>query len=305
MPDPSGHARSAARAVESRPASPGAASIPDSASTLDLPAGDVPAWLHRHEAVMGTVVSIDVRDPSMPPEAMEAAFAHLHDVDRRFSPFRTDSEVSRLGRGDLLPADASEDVSWVMGLCDELARLTDGYFDARRFRADGMPDPTGVVKGWAVEEAAFILLDAGATNFHVNGGGDIVARGSPVPGSGRPWRIGIRHPGQRDRVATVIEARDQAVATSGTYERGEHVVDPHTGQPATELVSLTVVGSSLTYADAFATAALAMGRRGPAWIAGLDGYEAFAVTADGMTLSTPGLVVAPPPDDDETIARAE
>jgi thiamine biosynthesis lipoprotein len=268
------------------------------ADVVDRPDGLSPAGLldrsplpglRRDEPVMGTVVSIDVRDAGITPEALDRAIAYLHDVDRRFSPYKPDSEVSRLERGELPLEAASQDVRWIMGLCDELARLTDGYFDARRFRADGQPDPTGVVKGWAVEEAAFILADAGAANFFLNGGGDIVARGSPEPGSDRPWRIGIRHPGRRDRLAAVLEVRDQAVATSGTYERGEHVVDPHTGRRATDLVSLTVVGPSLTYADAFATAAFAMGREGAGWVAGRDGYEAFAITADGVTLATPGL----------------
>jgi len=238
---------------------------------------------------MGTMVSFDVRDPGVPRQAIERAVAHLHDVDRRFSPYKEDSEVSRLMRGQLRFEDASADVLWIMGLCDELARLTDGYFDARRFRPDGLPDPTGVVKGWAVEEAAFILLDEGATNFLVNGGGDIVTRGSPVPGSEERWRIGIQHPTERDKIAVVLAVRDSAVATSGTYERGEHVVDPHTGLPATELVSLTVVGSSLTYADAFATAAFAMGRKGVEWLANLPDVEAFAITSDDLTISTEGL----------------
>ncbi len=238
---------------------------------------------------MGTVVSFDLRDSEVAAGALDGAIACLHEIDRRFSPFRPDSEVSRLGRGELALDAASPDVRWIMGLCDELARLTGGYFDARRFREDAMPDPTGVVKGWAVEEAAFMLLDAGAKNFLVNGGGDIVARGSPEPGSGSPWRIGIRHPVRREMLAAVVELRDGAVATSGTYERGDHIVDPHTGRRATELVGLTVVGRSLTYADAYATAAFAMGREGAAWVAGQDGYEAFAITADGVTLATPGL----------------
>ncbi len=238
---------------------------------------------------MGTVVTFDVRDPGVEAAAIDRAVDYLHDIDRRFSPYKPDSEVSRLMSGALDLDGASADVRWIMGLCDELAWLTDGYFDARRFRRDGLPDPTGVVKGWAVEEAAFLLIDAGGANFAVNGGGDIVTRGSPEPGSGKPWRIGIQHPLERDRVATVVEVHDAAIATSGTYERGAHVVDPHTGLPATDLVSLTIVGSSLTYADAFATAAFAMGHAGPAWVARRGSHEAFGITADGRTIATSGF----------------
>ncbi len=260
---------------------------PAASIVLPRPAGH-PGFVHA-EPVMGTVVLFDVRDADVPRGALERAIAHLHDVDRRFSTYKPDSEVSRLGRGELVLDQASPDLRWVMGLCDELARLTDGYFDAHAFRPDGHPDPTGVVKGWAVEDAAFLLLEAGVRDFAVNGGGDIVTRGSPEPGSQAPWRVGIRHPIERDRLAAVLEVRDGAVATSGTYERGAHVVDPHTGRPADELLSLTVVGSSLTWADAFATAAFAMGRRGAEWLAAREGYEAFAITSDGWTLATPGL----------------
>ncbi|MDA8201489.1 MAG: FAD:protein FMN transferase [Chloroflexi bacterium] len=274
--DPSAGSGDAARSDPSAPS-----------IVLPRPAGQ-PGLVHA-EPVMGTVIVFDIRDADVPAGALERAIAHLHDVDRRFSPYKPDSEVSRLGRGELVLDEASPDLRWVMGLCDELARLTDGYFDARAFRPDGQPDPTGVVKGWAVEDAAFLLLEAGVRDFAVNGGGDIVARGSPEPGSPIPWRVGIRHPGERDRLAAVLEVRDGAVATSGTYERGAHVVDPHTGRPATELVSLTVVGSSLTWADAFATAAFAMGRGGAEWLAAQEGYEAFAITSDGWTLATPGL----------------
>lgn len=261
---------------------------------FDPPLADVLDDEGRHrlshaEHVMGTVVSFDVRDPGAPPAAIDSAVAYLHDIDRRFSPWKPDSQISRLMRGELALDDASPDLRWIMGLCDELARLTDGYFDARRHRPDGLPDPTGVVKGWAVEEAAFLLLDAGAANFVVNGGGDILTRGSPTPGSEEKWSIGIQHPTERDKVAAVLEVNDAALATSGTYERGLHVIDPHTGRAATELVSITVVGSSLTYADAYATAAFAMGRAGVEWLARGGEYEAFAITADHTTLSTPGL----------------
>jgi FAD:protein FMN transferase len=260
---------------------------------------------------MGTVVSFDVRDRDVPAgmleRALDRAIDHLHDIDRRFSPYKADSEVSRIMRGELDVGDASTDVRWIMGLCDELARLTDGYFDARGFRSDGLPDPTGVVKGWAVEEAAFILIDAGAGNFLVNGGGDIVARGSPEPKTSMPWRVGIQHPLARDKLAAVMEVRDGAVATSGTYERGAHVIDPHTGLPATDLVSITVVGPSLTYADGFATAAFAMGRSGAEWLARCDGCEGFAITAGGLTLATPGLrrVVAQKRQGPRVIARRQ
>lgn len=213
----------------------------------------------RIEHVMGTTVSIDVRAPFVDESALDAAIAWFHDVDRRFSPFRPDSEVCRVRSGTLALADAAVDVRAMFTLADALRDRTAGYFDPRGFRDDSRPDPTGVVKGWSVDEAVSILRLAGARNLQVVAGGDLVAAGEPEPG--RPWRIGIRHPDDGTTVAAVLGVRDLAVATSGLYERGGHIRDPHTGAVPTGLRSLTVVGPTLAAADAFATAGFAMGRR--------------------------------------------
>jgi FAD:protein FMN transferase len=183
---------------------------------------------HRVAAVMGTVISIDVRDRAVPASAVDAMLARLEEVEGRFSTYRPDSEISRIARGELAEGDASSEVRFVLAMCDNLHRTTGGWFDARGHRADGRLDPSGLVKGWAVEEAALILEEAGARNYSCNCGGDVIARGEPEPG--RPWRVGIRHPDRAGAVARVLAIRDLAVATSGTYERGEHIRDPHTGE---------------------------------------------------------------------------
>jgi thiamine biosynthesis lipoprotein len=126
---------------------------------------------------------------------------------------------------------------------------------------------------------------AGADSFQIVAGGDLVATGAPEPG--RPWRIGIRHPQDPSAVAAVLELRDRAVATSGLYERGGHIVDPHTGSVPTALRSMTVVGPTLTLADAYATAAFAMGEAGLGWVAGLPGFGALAITARDRVIWTP------------------
>ena len=131
---------------------------------------------------------------------------------------------------------------------------------------------SGVVKGWSIEQASSILEAAGLPDHAIDGGGDVRLRGAPGPG--RAGRVGVRHPGRREAYSAALCLGDAAVATSGTYERGAHVVNPRTGRPATELVSVTVVGPELTTTDAYATAALAMGADAPAWLAGLGGYEA-------------------------------
>ena len=138
-----------------------------------------------------------------------------------------------------------------------------------------------------MEAAAEVLERAGARNLCVHAGGDVRVRGERV--AGQPWRVGIQHPWQRDRVAAVLRTRDLAVATSGSYERGPHIVDPRTGRAPEGVASVTVLGPDLATADAYATAAFAMGVEGPAWTAGLDGYEALTILADGRVLSTPGV----------------
>jgi thiamine biosynthesis lipoprotein len=243
------------------------------------PPATVPVRQLRVEPVMGTTVTIDVRAPFVADEALDAAVAWFHDVDRRFSPYREDSQVTRVGTGELAFEDADPDVRAMFTLADLVRDRTEGYFDPRGFRADGRRDPTGVVKGWAVDEAIAALRLAGARNAQVNAGGDLVVIGEAEPG--RAWRIGIRHPDLPDETAAILALRDAAVATSGLYERGGHIVDPHTGAVPGALRSLTVVGPTLALADAYATAGFAMGEAGIAWVAGEPGFGALGITAGG------------------------
>ena len=241
----------------------------------------------RVEHVMGTAVSLDLRGPATSPAVVDAVFAHLREVDARFSRYRPDSEISRLARGELAEAEMSAAVRHVLAVCDHLASDSDGAFDARRAGPGGELDPSGYVKGWAVEEAAWLLDAAGARDYLLNAGGDVIARGEASPGA--PWRIGIRHPREIDRLAAVLELRDRAVATSGTYERGEHILDPRSGRPARGLRSLTVVGPRLGFVDAYATAAFVMGRSGLGWVASHADHEALAITDDDRVVWTDGL----------------
>jgi thiamine biosynthesis lipoprotein len=232
--------------------------------------------VERTEHVMGMPVTATVRDPGFDPRALDAAFAELRAVDARFSTYRGDSEVSRLARGELAPERASPLVRDVLARCEALRKESGGAFDAY---AGGALDPSGYVKGWALQRAAE-LIDA--CELCLDGGGDLVLRGGP-------WRVGIRHPLERDRLCSVLEIGGGAVATSATYERGEHILDPRTGRPPRGVLSVTVTGPELATADAYATAAFAMGAAGPAWTAGLDGYEAMTVLEGGRVLCTPGF----------------
>ncbi|ANJ11347.1 MULTISPECIES: FAD:protein FMN transferase [Streptomyces] len=240
---------------------------------------------------MGTVFSFDVRggEPAAVRTALDEAVAQLRRADEVFSTYREDSQVSRLARDEVAVGECAPEVAEVLGLAAEAERVSEGWFSTR-YR--GRLDPTGIVKGWAVECAARRLASAGATGVSLNGGGDVQLLGTP--GSGRPWRVGVSDPLRPGGLAAVVSAAgaaELAVATSGSAERGAHVVDPRTGRSAvTDLLSVTVVAPRLTWADCWATAAFAMGsREGLRWLESLPGVEGLLITAGDEVRCTGGL----------------
>lgn len=229
---------------------------------------------------MGMAIGIEVRD-DVPPDVVAEAFASFRDVDRLFSPYRADSEISRIARRALSMDQAAGEVQEVLAGCERLRKLTNGFFDPL---ASGQLDPSGFVKGWAVDRVAEILQRGGAVRFAINAGGDVLLRG------GEPWRVGIQHPMHRHLLAAVVERCDAAIATSGTYERGNHIINPHTGQAPHGLLSVTMVGPDLATVDACATAAFAMGAAAPHWMASLEGYEGMAILDEERVVCTRGFL---------------
>jgi thiamine biosynthesis lipoprotein len=234
------------------------------------------------EHIMGTAIVLDVRDDDADAAAIGRMFDWFRWVDATFSTYKEDSEISRLNRGELAAEALDPEVRTILDWCERLRTETGGYFDARA--AGNGIDPSGLVKGWSVDRAAQILDEAGFVNYALNAGGDMVLSGRPVPDL--RWRVGIQHPFVKDKVAAVVEANELAVATSGEYERGPHVLDPHTRRPPAGVLSVTITGPDLATADAYATAALAMGAAGPRWTAHLRGYEAMTILADETVLFT-------------------
>lgn len=237
----------------------------------------------RVEHCMGTVFTIDVRDAGAWDDAIDEVVAWLHEVDAVFSTYRPDSDISRMGRGELSLRDAHPEVATVLDLSAQVQLETDGAFSAVTGRR---LDPTGLVKGWAIERASRILRNRGSGNHAVNGGGDVQCAGEPAPG--RPWTVGITDPHDSAKVLTTVSGRDFAVATSGTAERGAHIIDPFTGRPSTAAASASVVGPSLTFADAYATAVFVKGDGGCRWIEGRPGYEALVVATDATVTASSG-----------------
>ncbi|QXV62330.1 FAD:protein FMN transferase [Amycolatopsis sp. TNS106] len=245
--------------------------------------------MNRVEQVMGLPVSVDVRaGGDLVDHAIDGVFGWLREVDARFSPFQAGSEVCRYDRGELTPSELSDDLLEILSLCDHYERLSGGAFTAR------LPgrrlDPNAVVKGWAVQRAASLLLAEGLDVFCLNAGGDVVTAGEPEPG--RAWRVGIRHPERPGAVCAVVESSGGAVATSAEYERGAHILDGRTGRPPVGLLSVTVVAGDLVTADSLATAAFAMGTEGIAWVASQPGCQVLVIDAERQVHRSPGLRLA-------------
>lgn len=233
---------------------------------------------------MGLPISVLARGHAAPSPhadaAVRAVFAELTQVDAVFSPYKPDSVVSRLARGEVLLADCEPDVREVAARCDQARQDTGGLFDATR--PDGRWDPSGLVKGWAVERAARHLTTVEDVDWCLNAGGDVVV----ICPSGIPFTVGIQDPREPGRVAAVVPCTGGGVATSGTAARGEHLYDPHSGTPAATLASVTVVGPSLERADVLATAAFVAGETALDTIP--PGYEGLRIDLDGRLSHTAG-----------------
>ena len=214
----------------------------------------------------GTVVVIEATSSGLDEVAVGAAVDEVEqfffEVDRDFSTYKSDSQVSKIRRGELSIEDATEYVKQVWALCEFSRELTLGAFDP--WKAEGGFDPSGLVKGWAAEIGAQMLVTAGVEKLLINASGDIVLRGGKPEGG--PWNIGIASPDDVEKYVKFFDLVDGSVATSGDYEKGAHIVDPHTGLTAIGARSATVVGPDGAICDALATALMVDGVDAQKWI---------------------------------------
>lgn len=256
----------------------------------------MPEPASRLEHVMGTVVTLDLyparaATPAQLARAGELlgqACAVLHAADAVFSTWREDSPVSRMRRGDIDAAAAPAEVAEVIDACAAAREISRGWFDP--WAMPGGFDPTGYVKGWAAQRALAVLRGAdGMSGAIVNAAGDIASFGR-LPG-GEAFRIGIADPAAPQQRLAAIVTLTGAIATSGSYERGEHLIDPHTGRPAARAASASVTGPDLGLADALATALAVAGPGGLEFVAAA-GYEGMTIGADGSMRPTPGFPLA-------------
>lgn len=250
-----------------------------------------PAWRDVVH-VMGLPVSVALRGRHagtvVGHDAWRRVVADLRAADAVFSTYRADSVISRLDRGELavgeldgLGADVAADVREVLALGAAAHEQTGGAFDIRRAGADGTVhlDPSGVVKGWAVEKASHHLRALDDTDFCLSAGGDLVAA---VTDEVRPaWTIGIEDPTNPSEVFATVPLRTGAVATSGSAHRGDHIIDARTGQVPEQIAQVTVIADDLVVADIDATAAFALGPRASEWLADRPGRTGLVVWEDG------------------------
>ena len=234
--------------------------------------------------LMGMPITIEVVDTTITQEDIEKVFDYFSSIDEKFSTYKATSEISKINRGELSTVEYSEEMKTILALSEQTKIDTDGYFDIQQ---DGIYDPSGMVKGWAIQNAADVLKAQGFANFYIDAGGDVQIVGYK---DGAPWRIGIRNPFNRSENVKVLGLTNCGIATSGTAIRGQHIYNPHDRNiKLQDVVSITVIGPNIYEADRFATAAFAMGKRGIHFIEKLAGFEGYMIDAQARATFTSGF----------------
>lgn len=233
--------------------------------------------------LMGMPITVEIVDASATAGAFDDVYAYFNYVDQTFSPFKETSEVSRVNRGELALADTCHDMQTILRLAEQTSEETHGYFDIWH---NGTFNPSGIVKGWAIDEAASLLYMEGFRNFFVDAGGDVQVYGRNA--QGEPWTVGICNPFNIQQIVKKVALDERGIATSGSYMRGAHIYNPRDeADQLDKIVSLTVIGPDVLEADRMATAAFAMGRMGVYFIEALPDFEAYMIDRSGQaTLTT-------------------
>lgn len=238
--------------------------------------------MKRTRLLMGMPITIEVVDARVKEIDIASVFDYFASVDRMFSTYKKESEISRLNLGEITKKELSTDVRQILQLSDDTKKESNGYFNVSR---NGKIDPSGIVKGWAVYNAAGLLKDHGFHNFYVDAGGDIQVSGKNERGEW--WTVGIKNPFKQDEIVKVVRLENKGIATSGQYIRGNHIYDPHKPSvPIVDIASMTIIGPTVYDADRFATAAFAMGEKGIQFIEKLPGYDGYMIDPKGIATMT-------------------
>lgn len=230
-------------------------------------------------------ITVAVNDKIADKSAIDDVYKYFEHIDQVFSTYKENSEISRINRKELTGDKWSREMMLVLALCEQTKQETNGFFEYRR---EGRLDPLGVVKGWAVYNAAARLKKLGFDNYYINAGGDCQVSGANE--KGEPWKIGIRNPFNLKETVKRIGLKQGGVATSGTYIRGDHIINyVDERQSMKEIVSLTVIAPDVCEADRMATAAFAMGEAGIGFIEKLPGFEGYLIKKDQTAIYTSGF----------------
>lgn len=236
--------------------------------------------------IMGMHATVHIADVHATAADIQHVYDYFDAVDKRFSTYKPNSEIMRINRGEIPPSEYSDEMNEVLALAQKTNAETRGFFDVHT--PYHSIDPSGVVKGWAIQRAADMLVNRGYSNVLVDIGGDIQTYGTDDDGN--EWSIGIQNPFNQDEIIKVVYPRNHGIATSGTYKRGQHIYNPHAPQSTLDdIKSLTVIGPTVLEADLIATAAFAMGRDGIYFIEGLSGFEGYAIDFTKTALMTTGF----------------
>jgi len=235
---------------------------------------------------MGMPITVEVVGKNADNSTLALAFDYFRYVDEKFSTYKDTSEITQINKGVLKEEDYSEDMKEIFKLSELTKKETNNYFDIRT--PENSFDPSGLVKGWAIHNAALIFKRRGIKNFCIEAGGDIETFG--INSEGKPWTVGIRNPFKNEELVKILQIKDKGIATSGTYIRGQHIYNPNNKREKLEdVASLTVVGPDIYEADRFATAAFAMGKEGIMFIEKLPGFEGYMIDRNGIATMTNGF----------------
>lgn len=238
--------------------------------------------MKQTKIIMGMPITVEIIGEDN-KKVYSKIFKYFESVDRKFSTYKSDSEVSKINRKEIYGTQMSDEMKKVIALAEKTKKESDGFFNVYH---KGIFDPSGVVKGWSMQIAADILLQMGYKNFYINAGGDIQVSGKNS--KGKSWKVGIRNPFNRFENVKVVSIKNGAVATSGTYIRGEHIYNPY-GKTSDNIVSVSVIGKNIADADRYATAAFAMGNDGIYFIERLKGFEGYIIDRNGVATMTSGF----------------
>lgn len=235
------------------------------------------------EGIMGMSVAIEVLDDNTKSSDIDEVLDYFHKIDRTFSTYKKTSEITKINKKLLRIEDASPEVKRILKLSEATKLETKGYFD---IAVEGIIDPSGLVKGYAIDEGSKMLVKKGYKNFYVEIGGDIDVRGLK---NGMKWKVGIKNPLKTFENSKILYLTNCGIATSGIYERGMHIYNPIKKKLANELSSATVIATNVYEADRFATAVYAMGEKGIDFLENKEGLEGYLITREGKELVTTGF----------------